>query len=140
MRTEKFWLTFFVFVCAMKLFAQENGPLLVFDSAEYNFGTLVQGQRVRHTFHFANKGKEPLHLISAKAPDKSIAVDCPREPVAPGQTGEIHFSFFTQGQLGDIAKVITIESDSRDGPHTFLQIIGTVNAIPTDGDAVIRFD
>lgn len=43
-----------------------RGPLAQFPETLHDFGTIVQGEKVSHTFIVKNVGDEPLKLIKAK--------------------------------------------------------------------------
>lgn len=45
----------------------KNAPKIEFESKEYNYGTVTQGEVVKHDFIFKNTGKNDLEIRSVKA-------------------------------------------------------------------------
>lgn len=62
---------------------------LVFDKETHDFGNVKKGQTVEHTFKFTNIGKEKLVVEFASGSCGCTVPEFPKEPIAPGETGEI---------------------------------------------------
>ena len=108
-----------VLICLLTLqvaMAQEedvvNGPLLVFDETEFDFGDIHQGEQVEHIFTFVNQGTEPLVLSNVATTCGCTAPYWPKEPVAPAEKGEIKVKFNSAGKMGRQNKIITVYSNS----------------------------
>lgn len=84
-----------------------------FKETEHNFGTVTAGDTVRHTFSFTNTGKGPLVIATATASCGCTVPDYPREPIAPGGTGEIAVVFNTSGKLGEQNKTVTVTANTN---------------------------
>ena len=107
---------FFVAI-AMVVFAetnaQTNGPVISWEKSTYDFGDLVQGDKVEHIFKFKNTGKEPLIITNVQ-----VTCGCTtprgwaRDPIAPGQSSEITVAFNSLGKFGKQNKVVTIISNA----------------------------
>jgi hypothetical protein len=54
---KKFLLLIFLFLFPAISYAQ---PSIVFDSENYDFGTVVNNDTLKHTFTFTNEGNEDL--------------------------------------------------------------------------------
>ena len=68
---------------------------------------------VTYTFHFTNTGDAPL-IISAV--DKSCgctASDFPRQPIAPGEKGEIKITYDSKGHHGFQTKTLTVNANTN---------------------------
>lgn len=88
-------------------------PVIQFDKTEYDFGKILQGEVVTYTFHFTNTGDAPL-IISAV--DKSCgctASDFPRQPIAPGEKGEIKITYDSKGHHGFQTKTLTVSANTN---------------------------
>lgn len=93
--------------------AQSNGPVIAWEKSTYDFGDVVQGERVEHTFKFKNAGNEPLVITN-------IQVTCgcttpkgwERDPILPGESSELAISFNSSGKYGRQEKVITVVSNA----------------------------
>lgn len=69
----------------------DNGPktTMQFASYDHDFGTINQDSENTHVFKFTNTGTEPLIIQSANGSCGCTVPDYPKEPIAPGSTGEI---------------------------------------------------
>lgn len=56
------WLT----VGAVSLPAQAKTPTIAFDSLTKDFGSVIEGQTLKHLFKFTNKGAALLEIIRAE--------------------------------------------------------------------------
>lgn len=108
-----------------------SAPVMQFDSIEYDFGTVVQGVSIKHDFKFTNTGKSPLIIMSVYTNTGAAVADWPKEPVPPGRSGIIRYTFNTTGKMGQQKKGITIQSNSRGG-DIVLYCSGKVEAPATE--------
>lgn len=110
----------------------KDGPVITFESKAHDFGDITQGEKVEHTFTFTNSGNEPLIITNVQ-----VTCGCttpkgwPRDPIPPGQNGEITVGFSSSGKIGRQHKPITIISNAanKDGS----QISITTNILPASG-------
>lgn len=96
-----------------------------FEETEFDFGTVEEGVKVSHTYKFKNTGSEPLVLSDAKGSCGCTVPKWPREPIAPGKTGEIVVEFNTQGKAGNRNQKVTLTANTNP-PQTFLSLKGVV--------------
>ena len=99
---------------------------MVFDSYEHDFGTMDEGDAVTHVFSFTNTGSEPLILDKCKGSCGCTVPQCPKEPIAPGASGEIEVKFNSNGKKYNQTKTVTINANTDPG-HTILKIKAFVN-------------
>lgn len=116
---KKYFLLAFVLVVALHSFAQDpkvqhkNGAVITWEKKTHDFGNIVQGETVEHTFYFTNTGNEPLIITSV-----DISCGCttakgwPRDPVPPGANGEITVSFASAGNIGIQKKPVILISNA----------------------------
>jgi len=106
--------------------AQDNAPLIAFDSAVCNFGTLAIGEKWTHTYRFTNTGKSPL-IITQVNPSCgcTTAKDWPQQPIAPGEQGQITVEFNSNGNSGKVDKSVSVLTNCIPGVWV-LRIQGTV--------------
>lgn len=88
------------------------GAVVTFEEASHDFGDISQGDKVEHTFKFTNTGNEPLILSNVLTTCGCTATNWPRDPIAPGKSGEITVSFNSAGKMGVQNKVVTIVSNA----------------------------
>ena len=108
--------------------AKPAGPTttMVFDSYEHDFGTMDEGDAVTHVFSFTNTGSEPLILDKCKGSCGCTVPQCPKEPIAPGASGEIEVKFNSKGKKNNQTKTVTINANTDPG-QTILKIKAFVN-------------
>lgn len=92
---------------------------------EFDFGTVTEGDVVDHVFKFKNTGDAPVILSQVSASCGCTTPDYTRDPVLPGQEGEIKVSFNSSGQVGKQQKIVTVSSNAENRVST-VQIKGTV--------------
>lgn len=104
-----------------------TGPTttMEFAETEFDFGTVQEGEKVSHTYKFKNTGKEPLIISDAKGSCGCTVPSWPKEPVAPGATGEILVEFNSQGKSGNRNQKVTLNANTNP-PQTFLSLKGVV--------------
>jgi hypothetical protein len=109
---------------------ETNGPVITWKESSYDFGDIRAGEKVEHTFVFTNTGNEPLIITNVQ-----VTCGCttpkgfPRDPIAPGQSGEITVAFNSTGRVGKQNKVVTVVSNSVGNTN---QITFTANVLRTE--------
>ncbi|KGE85639.1 DUF1573 domain-containing protein [Phaeodactylibacter xiamenensis] len=114
--------------------AAPAGPTttMTFEETEFDFGTVNEGEKVSHTYTFTNTGDEPLILSNAKGSCGCTVPSWPREPIAPGATGEITVEFNSKNKKGKRNQKVTITANTNP-PQSFIYLKGDVT--PAAGDA-----
>lgn len=87
----------------------DNPPVMLFEDTLYKFGTISQGQVVKHTFVFENTGKSDLVIQSVTGScGCTIPKSWTKEPVAPGEKGEIEVNFNSESKEGKQRVRVTV--------------------------------
>lgn len=109
--------------------ATPAGPTtaMSFEEEVFDFGTVTEGEKVKHTYQFTNSGDEPLILSNAVGSCGCTVPQWPREPIAPGSTGEIVVEFNSQGKMGERDQKVTLTANTEPA-QTVLSLQGTVEA------------
>lgn len=104
----------------------DNTPTteISFAESSFDFGSIAKGEKVEHTYSFTNTGSEPLIITNAKASCGCTVPDWPKEPIAPGEGGDIPV-VFSGKSAGSQNKTITITANTNP-PKTRLTIKGNV--------------
>ena len=79
----------------------------------YNFGTIMEGEKVEYNFRFKNTGKKPLVIINAHASCGCTIPEKPEKPVMPGETSFIKVVFNSKGKAGHQEKSIIVSSNAK---------------------------
>ncbi len=105
----------------------KNASEMVFESLEFNFGTIKQGESVTHEFIFVNNGKEDLIITNAQGSCGCTVPQYPKEAIAKGAKGTIKVTFNSAGKMGLQDKTVTLTSNAKNSP-VILHLKGTVEA------------
>ena len=105
--------------------ATTAGPAIVFEEVKYDFGSVVQGGTVDHTFKFKNTGTAPLIISNIGVSCGCTTPEWTKAPVMPGKSGTIAAHFNSTGKMGMQNKVLTIESNATAGSTT-VALVGDV--------------
>ena len=93
--------------------ADERMPKMVFENSNQDFGTIVQGTSVTHTFKFTNEGDADLIISFAKGSCGCTIPEWPKRPIKPGQSGEITVVFNSQGKRDAQNKKVNITANTK---------------------------
>ena len=97
--------------------AKANGtPQINFETYEYNFGTIAQGEKVSHTFIFRNIGDGPLQITDVTTSCGCTASKYSIEPVAPGENGTVEVIFDSYGREGKQLKSANVWTNCGEKP------------------------
>lgn len=90
-----------------------DAPVMTFEKTNWDFGTIQEGDVVKHTYTFTNTGKSPLIIQNATAQCGCTVPDWTRTPVAPGEKGELRVEFNSKGKAGVQSKSVTITANTQ---------------------------
>ena len=142
----KNFLTVFVFILAASSFvhaqsdvapapnetatAPANGPEMKFETEVMDYGTIVQGADPYRFFKFENTGTEALVIKHAKGSCGCTVPTYPKEPILPGETGEIKVRYDTN-RIGAFTKKVTLTTNVG-SENIVLTIKGKVEKKPEE--------
>ncbi|MEC7646507.1 MAG: DUF1573 domain-containing protein [Bacteroidota bacterium] len=101
-----------------------------FESKVVDYGVLENKADGARKFVFKNNGTEPLIIKNAKGSCGCTVPTWPREPIAPGATGEIGVNYDTK-RVGVFTKTITLTTNADKKP-VILTIKGEVKPPPKE--------
>ena len=87
-------------------------PVISFDANFHDFGEITEGAVAEHVFTFKNEGDGPLIVSNAQGSCGCTVPVWPRQPIAPGETGEIKVSFNSSGRAGKQDKRVTLTTNA----------------------------
>ena len=99
-----------------------------FENEVVDYGTIAQGADGNRVFKFKNTGKEPLIITNVKASCGCTTPNYTRNPVAPGEKGEIAVHYDTN-RMGQFHKTITVQSNGKSATKV-ITIKGNVEPKP----------
>ena len=79
----------------------------------HDFGKINQDTENKKIFTFTNTGTEPLVISNAVGSCGCTVPSYPKEPIAPGKTGEIEVVYKPGKQKGVQSKTVTITANTE---------------------------
>ena len=107
---------------------KDKMPVIEFEKTSYDFGEVVQGEKLTYTFKFKNTGKSNLIIFSSEATCGCTTSTPPKAPIRPGESGEIKVLFDSKSQNGKVVKRILVGANTYPA-ETILTIIANVTSI-----------
>lgn len=108
-----------------------NVAKMVFDDFKHNFGTVKEGDIVKHVYKFTNEGNVPLVIADARSTCGCTVPKWPKDAIEPGGKGVISVRFDTKAKTEKQSKPITIRANTNP-KETVLQLHGFVTPKPTN--------
>jgi uncharacterized cupredoxin-like copper-binding protein len=101
-------------------------PQIFVQSPSHNFGTLIQGKKLDHTFIIKNNGDSQLKIVHIRPACGCTAVNSSSPVVAPGKTSEIKVTFNSANFFGNVSKTVAVESNVPTNPVYTLTLTGII--------------
>lgn len=79
---------------------QKKIPLAFIEAPEHDFGKILGGSKIKHTFTIKNIGQKPLRILTVQETCDCAASVLSQDKILPGKTG-------------DISAVLTVPSENR---------------------------
>ncbi|HLT94975.1 MAG TPA: DUF1573 domain-containing protein [Membranihabitans sp.] len=99
---------------------------LEFETTLVDWDTIRNGQKFTHIFKFTNTGKRPAIISDVKTSCGCTATTFTKDPVKPGETGQIEVTFNSSGRVGYQKKSINVIGNTYP-PRTLLYLQGFVS-------------
>ena len=113
-----------VAVVALVSFAAQAQAKIEFKSETIDYGEIAKGSDGVRMFEFTNTGNEALVVSDVKSSCGCTVPEKPKDPIAPGATGQIKGKYDTN-RVGPIRKTVTVYSNASE-PIKALKIKGEV--------------
>ncbi|MBN2427219.1 MAG: DUF1573 domain-containing protein [Deltaproteobacteria bacterium] len=97
-----------------------EGPVIVIDNPEYNFGQVFAGTQVSHIFGFRNTGTTPLIIEKVRHSCGCTTSEPSSRNLEPGESAEIKSTFDSSRFNGPQVKTIYLYSN--DPTHSVVQL------------------
>lgn len=106
-----------------------NAPKVNFESKDFNFGTIKEGDLANFDYKLTNDGKTDLLIRKVKASCGCTAVTPSETIIKPGQSTTIKSTFNSTGKPGKQNKTITVITNDPDNSNVTLRITGDVEKV-----------
>jgi hypothetical protein len=100
-----------------------DAPEFQSEEISCNFGEIIQGEQRNYTFFFKNVGKQNLIIYNVGTSCGCTAFTYSKEPIKPGENGEITVNFEPKHQLGEVNTSVLVTANTYPG-----QVMLTLNA------------
>jgi len=97
-----------------KLASTTNAAVITISEDKKDFGDIIQGEKVEHTFRLENTGGAPLVISNVAATCGCTVPAWPKEPIAPGDHADIKVTFNSAGKMGKQNSVVRIYSNATE--------------------------
>jgi hypothetical protein len=125
---------------AVPLTTAPDKPLF-FAEPDFSFGTVTEHDTVSHTFRFINETREPVALEHVSHVCDCAQVIFAKDPIPPGESGEIEVLLDTAHQAGPQLIAFEVYLKAQESPVSQLRLAGFVKPIMSvDPSAVILTD
>jgi hypothetical protein len=103
-----------------------DAPKFVCEKAQFDFGTIKEGDKVENEFKIRNDGKTDLVLHKIIPSCGCTTINPMNMVVKPGETTSLKFKFDSSGKKSTQDKFITVLSNDPKNPEMTLKIKGMV--------------
>jgi len=90
----------------------DNTPIFKFESEVVNYGDIARNSDGVKVLKFTNVGKSPIIITNVKGSCGCTVPTSPKEPIMPGEEGEIEIKYATN-RIGPFSKTVTITSNAE---------------------------
>jgi hypothetical protein len=87
-------------------------PVITFETVTYDFGKVIQGERLSYTFKFKNTGHSNLIISYVDSSCGCTTSSPPKEPIKPGDSGEIKVTFDSKTKSGEVTNQVSVTSNT----------------------------
>jgi hypothetical protein len=112
-------------------------PKVVFQETVHDFGTVVQGATVRHSFPFRNAGNADLEITSVTTSCGCTAALASDRVLRPSKTGRVNVTFDSTGRPGVTDKKVRVWTNDPAEPLVVLTVQGQVLSGPGEDPALL---
>lgn len=85
---------------------------------KFIFGSILEGDKVRHTWKVKNTGTVPLMIANVQTSCGCTAPFYPKEPILPGKEGEVTLEFNSAGKKDHVIKNALIIANTDNSPFS----------------------
>lgn len=121
----KKYIILFTLLFVSFAFAQ-TAPKISAKEDHYDFGTVVEGEIVKHSFEIENTGGANLKIVRVNASCGCTAAKPEKSLLVPGEKTFIHVEFNSEARLGQQNKYVYVFTNDAKNPEFKLSLTGVV--------------
>ncbi len=107
-----------------------KNPNLTLSEEQWNFGTIIQGEKAAHIFKIKNTGDAELIIYNVRTSCGCTATLLSSNNILPGKTAELNVSFNSEGYRDSFTKQVYLSSNDPEEPHKTITISGLIKVLP----------
>lgn len=107
-------------------------PVAKFDTLDHDFGDVKHGEKVTYTYTVTNTGTGDLVISNAKPSCGCTVPDWTKDPIKPGQTGQVNVVYNPSGS-GAIHKTVALTLNTEKGTETLNFKANVLGGTPASG-------
>ncbi|MBM4171325.1 MAG: DUF1573 domain-containing protein [Ignavibacteria bacterium] len=108
---------FLLLILASFTLAQKQGPKITSSNPNFDFGEILDGQIVNHTFEIQNIGGEDLKIDKVQASCGCTAAQPAKKVLKPGEKTTIRVEFDSSDRMGAQHKAVYVFSNDANNPQ-----------------------
>lgn len=105
---------------------KRHNPVSDWNTQEYNYGKILQGDTMRTRFVLRNDGKRPLIIHKIQPSCGCTGVEADKMEISSGDSAVISVAFHTSGRVGEDTKFITVITNDPAHPVSKLYLKGEI--------------
>jgi hypothetical protein len=105
----------------------KNAPVAAFEETVFDFGTIKQGEKIKHDFVLKNNGKSDLIIRRVRTSCGCTAVKH-SDVIKPGESTKLSVEFNSRGKRSRQNQAVTVITNDPKTPSTVLRVMGVVDA------------
>jgi Protein of unknown function (DUF1573) len=102
-----------------------NMAKIIFETVSHNFGSITEGEVIKHVFKFKNVGTVPLVISDIQTSCGCTATEWQHAPIAVGASSEVRVQFNSEGKDGVQEKPVRVIANTLPN-ETVLMLSGQV--------------
>ena len=91
-------------------------PRFGFDHKDYDFGVIIQGEKLKHVYTYTNTGGSDLVISNVRTSCGCTVPNWNKKPLPPGESEQIEVIFDSEGKRGTQRKTVTLVANTQ--PNT----------------------
>lgn len=99
----------------------DDMPIITFETTRYDFGKVLQGERLSYVFKFTNTGKKNLVIQGTESSCGCTTTVPPKAPIRPGESGEIKVMFDSKTKMGNTSNSVVVVANTYPA-YTILRV------------------
>jgi hypothetical protein len=120
------------------IFSEDSGAKITFGENSFEFGEILQGNKVTHKFPFKNEGGQTLKVDRVQTSCGCTAAVAGKKELAPQEASEIDVTYNSAGRSGEVNKSIYVFSNDAQTPRYELKIHGSIVTLLSIEPAVLN--